>query len=201
MSHKASHWLAELPPKAIKQGAFRVLFHLCDAHNSKRPPATACFPSQETLREATGLSNGGLNKCLNDLEEAGLIKRVRSTKPGTRERRTYYILGCDMEEQTPQSGDRTNSTFSRTNSTFSQNKLHSSGEEPVRNLKEPCASGAKSNFSDHEAMRQGAILAWLRGQRAGVPQDWLTKQRVAEMQAKGSIKEDVAAKLYGGCAS
>ncbi|PHS21754.1 MAG: hypothetical protein COA84_15175 [Robiginitomaculum sp.] len=61
MSHKASHWLADLAPDLINNGAFRVLFHLCDAHNSKRAPHEACFPNQVTLRAVTGLSNGGLN--------------------------------------------------------------------------------------------------------------------------------------------
>ena len=65
MSHKASHWLATIPADAINASAFRVLFHLCDAHNSQRDPETACFPSQEKLRASTGLSNGGLNNALN----------------------------------------------------------------------------------------------------------------------------------------
>jgi len=72
MSHKASNWLATIPAEAINAGAFRVLFHLCDAHNSLRDPETACFPSQERLRAATGLSNGGLNNALNALEGAAL---------------------------------------------------------------------------------------------------------------------------------
>ena len=75
MSHRASTWLAELPPEIINNGAFRVLFHLCNAHNSRRAPHEACFPNQETLREVTGLSNGGLNNALNAIEKAGLMRR------------------------------------------------------------------------------------------------------------------------------
>lgn len=112
MSHKANYWLASLGPEQVKAGAFRVLFHLCDHHNDERDPASACFPSQETLREKTGLSNGALNDALNTMEEAGLIMRRRSTVPGTATQRTYYILGCDfgaLPEQTPKNGVCSNS--------------------------------------------------------------------------------------------
>lgn len=106
MSHKASYWLATLPPDGITNGAFRVLFHLCDAHNDKRDPATACFPSQERLREVTGLSNSGLNKVLNDLERARLLRRRRTRAPDGKQGPTYYILGCDetWTQPTPLSG-------------------------------------------------------------------------------------------------
>lgn len=146
MSHKATYWLAKLDPSLVKAGEFRVLFHLCDIHNGDRDPERACYPSQETLIERTAMSNGGLNKCLNSLEAGGFLTRKRSTVPGTSTRRTYYMLGCDMEEnttQTPQSGDSPNSTpaevatkqtplFKGANSTFEGGKLHPSGEEPVR---------------------------------------------------------------------
>lgn len=104
MSHKASHWLAEIPARAINAGAFRVLFHLCDAHNSQRDPETACFPSQERLRAATGLSNGGLNNALNALEATGLIRRRRTRNADGTIGPTYYILGCDFGPH-PQNGD------------------------------------------------------------------------------------------------
>lgn len=138
MSHKASSWLAEIPASDLSASEFRVLFHLCNAHNSLRDPETACFPKQGRLREATGLSNGGLNNALNGLEESGFIRRVRSTEPGGRVQRTYYILGFDLvdgQEQTPKNGVGTNSTFDGTNSTLEHNKLHISGvgNEPVRN--------------------------------------------------------------------
>lgn len=138
MSHKASSWLAEIPASALSGSQFRVLFHLCDAHNSKRDPATSCFPSQERLREATGLSNGGLNNALNALEEAGFIRRLRRTEPGSPIQRTYYILGCDFsdtQEQTPENGVGANSTFGEANSTFRGGKLHLSGDYPVSNHK------------------------------------------------------------------
>lgn len=106
MSHKASHWLAEIPPALLKDSDFRVLFHLCDAHNSKRDPQTACFPGQALLREATGLSNGGLNNALNRIEGAGLMRRRRTRNLDGTKGPTYYILGCDFDkaQPTPQNG-------------------------------------------------------------------------------------------------
>lgn len=166
MSHKASHWLAELSPDLLKDSDFRVLFHLCDAHNSKRPPETACFPSQELLRGVTGLSNGGLNNSLKRLEQAGFMRRRRTRAPDGTKGPTYYILGCDepMAQPTPQSGDGEKQEHSAdsgpdagvdkpvensaTISTLEQspsphwgnNQLHARGDKPVNEpVKEPCA--------------------------------------------------------------
>lgn len=150
MSHRANFWLAQLDPVRVKPGAFRVLFHLCDHHNDEREPAAACFPSQETLMRKTGMSNGALNDTLARLEGDGLIRRIRSTIPGTRTRRTYYVLACDFDRepgQTPVSGACSNSGQPEpvqeqtpenggTNSGFEPNKLRPTGEEPVRNSKE-----------------------------------------------------------------
>ncbi|MBR9837049.1 MAG: helix-turn-helix domain-containing protein [Rhodobacteraceae bacterium] len=107
MSHKASYWLATIAPDRISPYAFRVLFHLCDAHNDSRDPETACFPGQDRLRARTGLSNGGLNNSLNALESAGLIRRRRTRNADGTKGPTYYILGCDMDDPqpTPPDGD------------------------------------------------------------------------------------------------
>ena len=170
MSHKATYWLAKLDPSTVKAGEFRVLFHLCDIHNGDRDPSRACYPSQETLLDRTAMSNGGLNKCLNSLEEGGLLTRRRSTIPGTSTRRTYYILGCDADEtttQTPQSGDSPNSTTVEAashltplsiapNSTFDGGKLHPSGEEPV---KEPVRGTEDTNVSLVQAPQNFAAIA------------------------------------------
>lgn len=158
MSHKANAWLALLPPEAVKAGAFRILFHLCDHHNDDRDPETACFPSQETLMRKTGLSNGALNNALAAMEKDGLIARRRSTVPGSSKRRTYYILGCDgpiEPEQTPENGVSSNSSpveaapeqtpvSDGANSSFEASKLQPTGEYPVKEPKKDqyCAAGA-----------------------------------------------------------
>lgn len=151
MSHRANYWLASLNPTRVKSGAFRVLFHLCDHHNGEADPSKACFPSQETLKGRTGMSNGALNDALAQLENDALIRRIRSTQPGTSTRRTYYVLECDfayLDRQTPETGVSTNSggpetaqkqtpVFGVANSGFQGGKLRPTGEEPVSNQKEP----------------------------------------------------------------
>lgn len=159
MSHKASSWLAEIPAASLSGSEFRVLFHLCDAHNSKRDAETACFPSQERLREATGLSNGGLNNALNSLEAAGFILRIRRTVPGSAVQRTYYILGFDLpppQEQTPENGVGANSTFDEANSTFQGSKLHLSGEYPVSNRKKEQARDGNDCAQSGSGPKRGA---------------------------------------------
>ena len=101
MSHCASHWLADIPADLMTHGAFRVMFHLCDAHNSQRSPETACFPSQAFLMKATGLSNSGLNKILNELEKGGFLSRRRTRNRDGTKGPTYYILGCDADKAQP----------------------------------------------------------------------------------------------------
>jgi DNA-binding transcriptional MocR family regulator len=94
MSHKATNWLASLTPTEMTHGEFRVLFHLCDCHN----PSQGCFPSQSYLRDHTGLSNGGLNKALGNLEDKGLIRREQRNNPKNRQRLpSLYILGFEMK--------------------------------------------------------------------------------------------------------
>lgn len=169
MSHKASHWLATIPAKAISASAFRVLFHLCDAHNSQRDPETACFPSQEKLREATGLSNGGLNNALNALERANLIRRRRTRNADGTRGPTYYILGCDVDltkAPPPQNGDgekarkscdqdveaegKKSASISKSRAKPSPNRglnhLHLGGDEPVKEpvKKEPVIARARA---------------------------------------------------------
>jgi DNA-binding MarR family transcriptional regulator len=170
MSHKASHWLATIPAEAISASAFRVLFHLCDAHNSQRDPETACFPSQEKLRASTGLSNGGLNNALNALEAANLIRRRRTRNADGTRGPTYYILGCDRDlsqEPPPENGDgekaaefcapagdkvvekaAANSKSGRKPSPNSGvNQLHQGGDEPVIDpvKKEPVIACARAS--------------------------------------------------------
>lgn len=187
MSHKASHWLATIPAEAISASAFRVLFHLCDAHNSQRDPETACFPSQEKLRASTGLSNGGLNNALNALEAANLIRRRRTRNADGTRGPTYYILGCDRDltqEPPPQNGDGQNAEKAcaragdkavdkpSANSKFGGkptpnsgvSQLHLRGAEPViEPIKEPlrarAAKPAPVDTVSLSAERRAAVVA------------------------------------------
>lgn len=162
MSHKASNWLASLPAKSLTAGAFRVLFHLCDAHNSSQAPEFACYPSQELLRKKTGMSNSGLNKVLNALESDKFLARRRTRTADGAKKQTYYILGCDQEalhNLTPQSGVSPNSTLEGGLTPLQgQSLLHSRGDKPVREpVKEP-VKGVREKNSDLD--KEFEIALW-----------------------------------------
>lgn len=155
MSHKATNWLSELPPDALKSSEFRVLFHLCDCHN----PSRGCFPTQAYLRHRTNLSNGALNNALNALEANRLIARHVEMDQDTRRRKpTRYTLGFEMPEPgepTPESGDGNGGEPSPENGdgaisslegepspVSGQSHLQPTGEEPV---KEPVKNLARAH--------------------------------------------------------
>lgn len=208
MSHRANYWLAQIDPSRVKSGAFRVLFHLCDHHNGETDPKTACFPSQETLKKRTGMSNGALNDALAQLESDGLICRIRSTIPGTSTRRTYYVLECDfanLPELTPVSGVSSNSgepetakkltpVFGGANSGFQGSKLRPTGEEPVSNRKEPSAHvpARGDSIKDAEKRRIKFLNFWSDTIKQGkvVPDTALKARDKEEMIDAGLISLD-----------
>jgi hypothetical protein len=153
MSHKATNWFSEVPADLMTSGEFRVLFFLADCHN----PSRGCFPEQEFLRGKTGLSNGGLNKCLSGLESKKLIRRKQRFNSRTKTRlSTLYVLGCDEDlttEPTPQSGDGSNSTFDADPTPLlGQSQLHPSGDKPVSEpVREPCGPEADPQTNDFQS--------------------------------------------------
>lgn len=146
MSHAATHWLATVPPAEMTHGEFRVLFHLCDCHNA----SMGCFPKQVYLRDHTGLSNGGLNKALGELERKGLLRREQCRDERTnRQKPTRYILGFEISETqkpSPLSGGGAVSTSDAVPSPLSRGSVSTgvepyTKEEPVKEpVKEPCAA-------------------------------------------------------------
>jgi DNA-binding transcriptional MocR family regulator len=73
MSHAATNWAIQ--QRGLKPAAKIVLWHLCDRFN----PDYGCFPSQARLAEDCEISRATLNRHLDDLEAAGLIRRLRMT--------------------------------------------------------------------------------------------------------------------------
>lgn len=150
MSHAATRWLAEIDPTEITSGEFRVLFHLCDCHN----PSSGCFPSQEYLRDKTGLSNGGLNNALAGLETKGIIYREKRWDEATKKQlSTRYILGFEGIPS-PLSGDGAVSTFQGEPSPlFEQSRLHSTGDKPVKGTSNRTSKRANASdlFSEEQA--------------------------------------------------
>lgn len=186
MSHKACHWLEELPAIHCKSGAFRVLFHLCCSHNGKVPAAVACFPSQETLMGATGLSNGGVNNALNALESDGLVHRRRTRKKNGTKGPTYYILRFDFKdalEPTPDSGDGTNSSLeAKPTPVFEANQLQPTGDKPVKEpVIEPCVDEQHTHklfqkfWKEHPRPRDEdkSHSSFLAAVKSGVDPEWM----------------------------
>jgi len=219
MSHKATHWLADLDPRCMTNAEFRVLFVLCDCHN----PSQGCFPKQEYLRAKTGRGNSSVNAALNGLEEKGLIQREqrKNAKTGKQEN-THYILGFDIggaqfpapnsgdgshetkpehsEAPTPNSGDGTDSGFQvEPTPVFGPSRLLETGvvykEEPVKEpVKEPCAANAA-----HQDFDFGSFFdrVWRASPR---PDSWPeTETAVQALIDAGERPEDIlaAAEAYG----
>lgn len=154
MSAKGIFWLSRLSAEGIKNGAFRVLFHLAQSHSDDKDPRIACFPSQATLMKRSGLSNGSLNNALNDLEEAGFIRRRRTTIKGTAKQRTFYILGCDfpMLDHLPEDIDEDGFIDEIANSTrleFAPTKLQKSEEQTPKKGGSKLQPAGEDNIKDN----------------------------------------------------
>jgi len=91
MSHAATNWAIQ--QRGLKPTTKIVLWHLCDRFN----PDFGCFPTQERLAHDCEIGRATLNRHLDDLEERGLIRRIRiiDTKTG-QQRPTRYLLGFEF---------------------------------------------------------------------------------------------------------
>ncbi|MGR3250169.1 MAG: helix-turn-helix domain-containing protein [Paracoccus sp. (in: a-proteobacteria)] len=103
MSHAATNWAIQ--QRGLKPATKIVLWHLCDRHN----PDFGCFPTQVRLAHDCEISRSSLNDQLDQLEAAGLLRRVPRIDPLTRRQLpTRYILGFEEEfsqDPPPDSGD------------------------------------------------------------------------------------------------
>jgi hypothetical protein len=90
MSHAATNWAIQ--QRGLKPAAKIVLWHLCDRFN----PDYGCFPSQARLAEDCEISRATLNRHLDALEAAGLIRRLRTIDARTGQQRpTRYLLAFE----------------------------------------------------------------------------------------------------------
>lgn len=88
MSHEGTTWA--ILQRGLKPATKLVLWHLCDRHN----PDYGCFPSQDRLAHDAEVSRATLNRHLDVLEDAGLIRRIQRIHPVTRRQlSTRYLLG------------------------------------------------------------------------------------------------------------
>lgn len=81
MSEIALAWLSQIPAKDLTHAEYRVLTRLCWLHDAEKGYA---WPGYTHLMETTGISRGGLNKCLTSLEEKGLLTRHKMDTDSTR---------------------------------------------------------------------------------------------------------------------
>lgn len=93
MSHKAVNWALE--QVELKPGPWIVLIKLADRHNKD---TLRCDPNQALLASDCNMSRATLNRHLDDLEAAGLLRRVPRLNPQTKKQlSTFYILGLDFD--------------------------------------------------------------------------------------------------------
>lgn len=97
MSYSATNWAFQ--QKGLRPAQKVVLLYLADRHN----PDYGCFPSQHRLALDCEMSRASLNTQLCQLEERGLIRRIRSRDRHSGQHvSTRYILGFeDGFNQTP----------------------------------------------------------------------------------------------------
>lgn len=100
MSHEATSWAVK--QRGLKPTAKVILWHLADRHN----PDFGCFPSQARLADDAEVSRATLNRHLDELEERGLIARIRSIDPRTKRKNcTRYVLAFEDAFSGGPSGD------------------------------------------------------------------------------------------------
>lgn len=93
MSQRAVNWALE--QVSLKSGPWRVLVMLADRHNKD---TLRCDPHQSRLAADCNMSRATLNRHLDELEEEGLIQRIKREDPATRRpMSTFYILGLDRD--------------------------------------------------------------------------------------------------------
>ncbi|MFQ1700794.1 helix-turn-helix domain-containing protein [Loktanella agnita] len=191
MSHKATNWLSELEADQIGASEFRVLFHLCDCHNAAR----GCFPTQAYLIAKTGASNGTVNNALNALEAKGLIQRHREWDGATkRQKPTRYMLGFEMADPSPKSGDgnRTKPSPKTGDGAVSNlrgepspiqmpTRLQPTGEKPVINQERTSARVRSAPFYGSKADQAATMWAgWIKEGKY-IPATAITASMAARM--------------------
>ncbi|QEW28918.1 helix-turn-helix domain-containing protein [Roseovarius indicus] len=93
MSFGATKWAIE--QRGLKPGVKLLLWQLADRHNKD---TRRCDPSQQGLAEDCEISRATVNRYLDKLEEANLIRRVQRADPKTkRQDRTFYLLAFDTD--------------------------------------------------------------------------------------------------------
>lgn len=145
MSHKATNWAFE--QRGLTPSEKLVLLCLADRHN----PDQGCFPQQKTIAEDANIGRSQLNVILGNLEEKGLIRRVRRFNPETkRQRSTRYILRFEKafaQEPSPEIGHGSDGTDSEQNGEPCPDIGHGA-ESDLRGEPSPVSGPSRVRISD-----------------------------------------------------
>lgn len=143
MSQRAITWALE--QKDLTPAPWIVLVKLADRHNKDTLQVN---PSQIRLAHDCNMSRATLNRHLSDLEEMGLIRRVRRMNPDTMQQMTtFYILGLDFDN--PPDVDCAVSNIETRDSDTAV--VENAGEKPVDN------EGRVSNLDTEPVSQKSTI--------------------------------------------
>lgn len=153
MSHAGTNWAIQ--QRGLRPIAKLLLWHLADCHN----PTQGCFPAQEYLADRCEISRSSVNRTLDELEAAGLIRREKRVHADTkRQMPTRYFLafeeGFEPLDVVPRvAGSDTESRVSETDPSVCQN-----GPDPCPTAdtpSEPVRRTGKQNQEKNAHERKG----------------------------------------------
>ena len=183
MSHEGTNWA--IKTKGLRPITKIVLWHLADCHN----PSAGCFPTQEYLAERCEISRASVNRQLDELEEAGLIRREPQIDPDTkRQRPTRYRLafeeGFDPQDVVPRVSDMDTASVSQNEPTrVSENdKAVSHSSETLRGTSKGTGKGnQEKNARERDDPTEGLALV---GGKVRVHFDDPVFQEIARIRGK-----------------
>lgn len=137
MSFKATNWAVS--QRGISPAAKVLLWQLADRHN----PDNGCFPDQRTIEVDCEMSRSTVNEKLKELEQGGLIKRVKRRNPATkRQMPTRYffafedgyegVIGRDEDGEADADADESRVQISDTDAPESRVRISDTENEPSR---------------------------------------------------------------------
>lgn len=157
MSHAATNWAIQ--QRGLRPIAKILLWHLADCHN----PTMGCFPSQEYLAERCEISRASVNRQLDELESAGMLRREQRVDPTSkRQLATRYFLAfeesfktqdvvsrvsdCDTENDAPRVSETGGVRVSKSEGSVSQGSetpltSNGTGNETKKSPQPPSSGG------------------------------------------------------------
>lgn len=139
MSHIATNWAFQL--RGLRPSAKIVLLVLADCHN----PSNGCYPTQAFLAESCEMSRDSVNVQLAQLEDMGLIRRIRSVDPvSKRQRPTRYKLAFEADFKVEQPQESAPDAVSEI-PTRAPEAVSELAAEPCRNLQESRVGNSDTN--------------------------------------------------------